>query len=921
MITLSRTPLPPKGDVICTQCVGFSPLGEKRGKGKRNISFLAVTKYFHTKVFVVCVILFLKFGLTAYSQELDLNQLVNVKFTNEKLESVLNTISKTYNIRFSYSSRNIPVDFKVSYSATNKPLNQVLLDIFKQAGISFENVNGFLILKPTAIEEPKSVQEKISYFTISGTICDSSNSENLIGAAIYIKENGIGTLTNSYGFYSIKLPKGNYTLETSYIGYSMESIAIELNHDVKQNLRLSPIVSIMDEIIVYSEDKEQLITNSRASQYNLKPYEVKKQPAAMGETDMLKSLDNLPGISFQGDGSSYFSVRGGGRDQNLVLLDEATIYNPNHLLGFFTPIIPEAVKNADIYKADFPIEYGGRLSSIIDIRTRDGNMQKISGNLSTDPVSTRISIEGPIKKDTSSYFVSFRRSQFGILARKLNPSISDFFFRDFTAKFNFKLKQKDRIFLTLFSGRDVFIVKPQDTKFGLRWGNNSMTLRWNHVFGDELFLNTTFYTSKYDYSFYTNFDKDTKWNSHISSNTLKSEFTWFLNPQNKIKYGFSVGGYFFNPGNYNAENTPDNLRVSKVNSTEVVVYAGNEQDLTPWLRLNYGVRISKWADLGEAFVIDYDNNYQPVDTSFYSKSQRYYTNSSVEPRISASVKTGKYQSIKASYTRTSQNINQINNSISPFNSFEVWLPSGPNIKPQKADIYDVGYRIFFPGKSIELMTDVYYKEMFNQISYTPHAQMFLNPYLEGELRQGNTQCWGFELLLKKTQGKLTGQISYAYNQSRFRLNSSDEYPSVYDKPVDFSMALDYKLKPRWSLNVNWTYYSGMIITAPTGFYNYRGSQVPYYSEVNNDRFPDYKRFDIGSVWRLNKLEGNFEHYLTFTLYNFFNAQNYASLNFNKTVGADGKFYVPADNLNPSKEVVTYRYIYSVVPSITYNLKF
>lgn len=885
---------------------------------KRIVKYPRILKLFLLPVLLTILL------KPAYSQQPDLKQAISIKFNNVTLESALETISNEYNIRFSYSSRNIPVDTKITYSATNKPLDQVLLEIFNLAGVQFEDVNGYIVLKAKPIDIPVQEKEKIEYFTISGVISDSTNSELLIGASVYIKESGIGTLSNNYGFFSLKLPKGIYTIESSYLGYSIESRQFELDRNYKWDLNLTPVTSLMQEIIIFSENKEEIIFNSLAAQYNIKPVEVKQQSAAMGETDMLKSLDNLPGISFQSDGSSYFSVRGGNRDQNLILLDEATIYNPSHLLGLFTPIIPEAVKNTEIYKADFPIQYGGRLSSVIDIRTRDGNMQKLSGSLSTGLISTRLSVEGPMKKDASSYFISFRRSHYGFFIKKIIPSIEDLYFRDFTAKFNIKAGKNDRLFLTLFSGKDIFINKPTGARNGLKWGNNSLTLRWNHIFGDELFLNTTFYTSKYDYSLFTDYDNNIFWNSHISSNNLKSEFTWFLNPSNKIKYGINLGGYFFNPGNFNSPDIPQNMRVSKVNSTEVVLYVGNEQELTSWLKLNYGLRTSRWSDIGEAFSIDYNNAYEPVDTLVFSKGERYFSKGFIEPRISVSFKTGEYQSIKASYNRNVQHINLINNSISPFNSLEVWLPSGPNIKPQMADIYNLGYIIAWPKKSVEFSTDVFYKKLYNQIGYDYHSEMLLNPFLEGELRQGEGLAWGFEMLFKKTFGKITGQITYAYNKSYLQfesLNGGQRFPSHYDKPVDFSFMADYKINPQFTLNLNCIYTSGMTISTPTGFYYYRGTQVPFYSSQNNSRLPDYKRVDVGLNWKLNKQHQDIEHFLNLTLYNFFATKNIAFLNFNKIVGDDDKFYVPSDKLNGVNQVVSYRYIYSLIPSITYNLKF
>jgi hypothetical protein len=366
------------------------------------------------------------------------------------------------------------------------------------------------------------------------------------------------------------------------------------------------------------------------------------------------------------------------------------------------------------------------------------------------------------------------------------------------------------------------------------------------------------------------------------------------------------------------------MRVSEVNSGEFVFYAGNEIALTKWFLVNYGFRFSNWSDYGEAFSILYDSEYNPASYTEYAKGVRYYSKSFLEPRISISFKTGKFTSLKASYNRNIQHINQINNSISPFNSLEVWLPSCPNIKPQYADVFDLGFVKAWPNRSIDFTADVYYKKMDNQLGYSYHAEMFLNPYLEGELRQGNGYAYGFEIMVKKTQGRLNGQLGYAYARSFLQidgLDANEVYPSHQDKPIDVSLSGDYQVRPRWTLNLNFVYTSGMTLSTPTGFYFYRGTQVPVYTKQNNDRLPDYQRVDIGSAWRLNKREKTFEHFFTLTFYNFFNTPNYAFLNFNKIEGSDGKFYVPADKLNLQTQVPTYRYVYSIIPSFTYSLKF
>jgi hypothetical protein len=871
------------------------------------------------------ILLILMLATLVQAQEPNLNRRISVRYDGIPLDTVLQDLTRISQVWFSYSTERILTGQKITFQADNVPLKQVLDDIFRQAGIRYELVSGYLVLSPALHDETSAKQGKPGMFSIRGTVVDSANHELMIGAAVFVTETGTGVFTNNYGFFSLTLPRGPCTLRASFLGYSLASRKLDLSGDLIWNIELKPVPVLMKEIVINSAGIEDRILTSLAAQTRIDPSTVQKQSAALGETDMLKSLDNLPGISFQSEGSSYFSVRGGNRDQNLILLDEAPIYNPTHLLGLFTPIIPEAIKNVELYRADFPVEYGGRLSSVIDIRARDGNMRRFSGNMNLSPVSTRFSLEGPFVKDASSYFVSFRISTFGLLVKAANPSVEKFHFADFTSRFNLKLGKRDRLYLTLFSGRDAFVTKAGDVRTGLEWGNSAATLRWSHVYGSRLFSSTTLFGSRYNYSLYTDFDEKLAWNSDITSTNLKSEFTWYVNPRNAIKYGVNIGGYFFNPGNYNSTNAIfDTMRVSEINSGELVAYAGNELRPFSRLQINYGFRLSNWSNYGEAFSIVFDEKNNPVSMLKYTKGVRYYSRTFLEPRISVSVKTGRYASLKASYNRTTQHINQISNSISPFNSLEVWLPSGPNIKPQLADIGDLGFTIFWPKRSLYLTLDVYYKRMFNQMGYQDHAEMFLNPYLEGELRQGDGFAHGFEILFRKTQGRLTGQLGYGFVRSMLQiedLNDGKTYPSHQDKPIDISFSVEYRIRSRWILSLNAIYTSGMPLSTPTGFFYYRGTQVPVYDHLNNDRLPDYKRFDLGSTWRLNKEDKTFEHYLTLTLYNIFSTHNYAFLNFNKVQSKDGKFYVPSDRLNVPGQITTYRYIYSMVPSFNYNLKF
>lgn len=853
-----------------------------------------------------------------------LSKELSVSYSNMPLKQVLADLKKQANLKFSYNPRAIPIKEKINYTANNKTVENVLIDIFSSLDISFTLVEGYLVLKRNEVpKESQKTTDKPKSFTISGIISDKNSKESLIGAVFYVKGLGKGTLSNKYGFFSLTLPEGNYTFESSYLGYGIATKTLLLKSNQKWNIELSPATSLMEEVVINSADKEEIVFSTPGGQHAVPSVEVSRKTAALGETDVLRTLGQLPGVSFQNEGSSYFYVRGGNRDQNLILLDEAIIFNPSHLLGLFSTIIPDAIKHTEVFKGDFPVQYGGKLSSVVDVRTRDGNMEKFSGSASTGLVASRISLEGPIKKERSSYFVSYRRSHIGAFLKPGNPNLETLFFRDFTTKLNLKIGKKDRLFLSIYSGLDKYIDASTPGKEGPEWGNNSFTLRWNHIFNNKLFSNTTLTSSKFDYLLYTNYTKGTNWNSHISSNKLKSEFTYFATGNVKYKFGLELGGYFFNPGVYSEELEAQHS-VSKVNSSEVISYLGYEWEISEWLLLNLGLRLSNWANIGEAFVVNFNENYEATGFTNYKKGETYYNSFNIEPRTSLSLKTGTTSSVKLSYNRTLQHINLINNSLSPFNTLEVWMPSGPNIKPQKADIFNCGYYTSFPDWGIDFKTDIYYKQLYNQIGYNYHAEMLLNRDIEGELRQGDGFSYGFELYAKKPIGKVSVQISYSFTRAKqqiYGLNGNREFFARQDKPVDFSLALDYLIKPRWGINMGINIGSGQRYTTPTGFYLYRGVQVPNYTEQYNDRLPTYKRVDIGTHVNLSKKPKRVQHSLSFNLYNFFASENPFAVSFNKVEKMPGQYVVPANTFIQQKKVATYHYLYSIVPSISYKLQF
>ena len=862
-------------------------------------------------------------GLSA--QILPLDKRITSDYKNLALKDVLNDLTEKTGVRFSYSPKKIPEKELITANFTNKPLNEVLDDVFSSLPVKYELIDNYIVLKKGTINENKPLLEASHKFTLCGYIKDNLTGEFLLGAAIYIKELNMSAIANNYGFFSLTVPPGRYTITISYIGYDVIMQEVNLVSDMKVDFTLKDSPKKLEEVIISNIQKEELNFRMHTSQSEILPFFVKQQPSLMGEPDVIKALEFQPGISFYGDGSTYFNVRGGNYDQNLILLDEATIYNPSHLLGIFSPIIPEAVQSVDIYKADFPVYYGGRLSSIIDIRTKDGNKNKFSGSGSLGLISFKSTIEGPFKKDASSYFVSFRRSYFDLFLKPALPNLVALHFYDFTTKLNFKLGHRDRLYFTFYKGEDVFRNKSGDSDTsGINWGNTSSTLRWNHTFGSRFFANTTFYISKYDYYLHNSLKNNTYWNSSITNASLKHDLSFYATPRMTWRYGLKFDFYDFNPGNYYTPLTADKYQVSPVKSTEFSMYAGAEHELTDWLKVDYGMRFNTWKDKGEALVQYYNAEHIPDSSVLYAKNEEFFKHQSLEPRLSLSFRTGKFSSLKASYNRTTQYINLITNSISPFSSLEVWMPASPNIKPQYADIVDMGFVKSYVESKITLNADIYYKWMYNQIGYTNHASMLVNKYIEGEVRQGKGWSYGFEFSVLKKTGKLSGQFSYTFSRSFLQINELNEgksFPAAFDRPHNLNLSILFTARPRWQLSCNFNYSSGHRITTPTSFYYYRGYQVPIYTSQNNDHLPAYNRLDLSSTLKLNKASRKFNHSLTLAIFNFYGQQNPVFIYFNKMKTNDGKYVVPSDKLNDPELITTMRYTFWVIPSLTYNFNF
>ena len=756
-------------------------------------------------------------------------------------------------------------------------------------------------------------------FTISGTVKDAESGESLIGATVTISSLSIGTATNQYGFFSISLKPGNYKLEFRYMGYHTIQKTVNLDQDVTLKIELTPEEGQIAEVEVTAERPEANVKKAEMSISKLEMKTIKQVPALMGEVDVIKVIQMLPGVQSTAEGSSGFSVRGGGNDQNLILLDEATLYNASHLMGFFSVFNNDAVRDVKLYKGDIPANYGGRLSSVLDVRMKEGNNRKFVATGGIGLISSRLTLEGPIGSEKTSFLLAGRRTYadlFFPLMSDTSLKKSKLYFYDLNLKINHQINDRNRLFLSAYTGRDLFGQKgSSDAGFG----NLTGTLRWNHIITNKLFSNLSAIVAKYDYSLkMKQGGSNYVWNSDMLDYSLKLDFNYFPNPQNEIKFGASSTFHDFNPADAYIEGETGRLGVpvSKNYALEHGLYIANEQKIGRKLTLKYGLRYNAFQNIGPATVYSYAKgypNYSVTDTTYYSKGEIFHTYQSLEPRLGINYTFNEQSSVKASFSRTVQNMQLASNSSGGM-PLDVWFPSGPNVKPQKANQYAIGYFRNFSKNAIETSIEGYYKQMYDVIDFKDNAQLLMNPRMEGDIRSGTAKAYGLELFAKKNSGRLNGWISYTWSKvlrTIPEINHGNPYPTTYDKPHNINIIINYELSNRVLLSGNWIYATGAPVTFPVGSFMIDNTYGKYYSSRNGYRMRDYHRLDLsvtlkGKERPAKKWKGEW----IFSLYNAYGRHNDWMINFVQ----DSKY---------AEKVVAERWYLPFVffPGITYNFKF
>jgi len=749
-------------------------------------------------------------------------------------------------------------------------------------------------------------------YTISGYIRSSETGEALFGATVLVKELYKGTTANAYGFYSITLPEGKHSVQYSYMGNISKTEDIELAGNISNNVDLQQASIEIAEVVIVSEASNNNIKAPEMSVIKVSPKDVVSIPVIFGEQDILKTIQLMPGVNSAGEGNSGFYVRGGSADQNLIILDEAPIYSSAHLLGFFSVFNSDAVKDMEFYKGNAPANYGGRLSSVLDIQMKEGNSKKISASGGIGLIASRLTLEAPIVKDKGSFIISGRRTYADVflpLWKDPAAKSTKLYFYDFNAKANFKINDKNRIFLSGYFGRDVF--KMSDI-VGFNWGNKTATLRWNHIFGNKLFLNSSLIYSDYNYGIGYNVGELLEITSGIKDYNLKEDFQYYINSKNTLTFGFNTVSHTFRPGKLNSENEDffNSKILDKKHAVESAIYISHKFEISDRLILNYGLRYSNCAVIGPDTIYTYNKNDEITNSISYNKGDLIQNYGTLEPRMTLNYIINKKMSVKMSYARNAQYMHLLSNSSVAFPT-DIWISSSTIVKPQIADQIALGFFRNFKDNMFETSVEVYYKNFQNQIDYQNGAEIILNKNVESQLVFGKGRAYGTELFIKKRTGDLTGWIGYTLSRTERSINEIDGgawYPVKHDRTHDVSIVLMYDFSDKLKVSANWVYNTGNAVTFPGGKYVIDGVIVPAYTNRNGYRMPDYHRLDLG-VTLTNKNRGKFESSWNFSVYNAYARKNTYSISFRESEN------------DPSKtEAVRYS-LFQIVPSVTYNFKF
>lgn len=761
-----------------------------------------------------------------------------------------------------------------------------------------------------------------SKFTLNGYVKDASNGEELIGVTVYVHELKTGTATNVYGFYALSLPQGSYEITFSSVGYQPVRKSVELTQNMEFNVELPVQITEMDEIVVTGDALDANVTDIKMSRNEINVKQVKRLPALFGEPDIIKTIQMLPGVSSAGEGTSSFFVRGGSADQNLILIDEAPVYDPSHLFGLFSVFNADVIKESELYRGGIPSRFGGRLSSILEVRTKDGNNKKLEGSGGIGSLASRIMLEGPIRKEKSSFIVSARRSYVDLFLRAAGEENTVHFY-DVNAKVNWKHNNNNRFFAAIYLGRDVFDF---DDTFGFDWGNATATFRWNHLFNDRLFSNTSIIASNFDYAMELDDESQGfKWTSNIREVTLKEDLNYFVSPSVELNFGYHVSYRSFEPGVIEPNSDRSLFTRTELQNEfalDHAFYLENQHKISNKLTLLYGARLSIFQSIGESDIYLYEDpqdnvNIVRTDTLSFDNFENIKTFVNLEPRFSARYMLNPASSVKFSYNRMVQNTHLISAGTVPI-PFNTWAPTSYYLEPQLADQIAVGYFRNFKDNAFEFSAEAYYKDINNVTDFADNAEIFFNEDLSTEYRQGDSWSYGLELMLQKKEGRFTGFTSYTWSRTERDIpdvNLNEPFLANYDRRHNFNIVGTYELNNKWTFGANFTYTTGRPFTLPSGKYQYEDYQVDLITERNASKLPDFHRLDLSATLiPQNKRGRKWQGSWVFSIYNAYSRKNAFTIYTQTPEDSNGE---PIRNQKEARLI----YLFPILPSVTYNVKF
>jgi len=847
--------------------------------------------------------------------------LIDIAHYNSPLREILDDISAQSGLLFVYNSEQINDQRTLDIRIRQKDLDNVLTQLSNKLEFDYVIIDKQIILKARKTEHVTAPSQNASTATISGYILDSKTREPLIGAVVSVENEPLGTTTNAVGYYSLTLDKGSYTLVYAYLGYQREYLPVIHNGNDVINMSLSPTDLQLEAITITGTHQSLNARDLLHRSSNLNVDDFNKYSGLVLGGDVVGILSTDHGITRISDCSAFYSVNGGFKDQNLVLIDDAPIYHPSHLFGFYSSVAPQAINSIEAYTSDFPLKYGGRLSSITDIRTKDGSLGKLGACVEATPLTTSVRLETPILRDKITATANYRKSTLGWAASLLNRD-GDFSFYDIHGKVHLKLSDKDRMYVSIFNGSDYYSNLETGNNYAVSWKNLAATIRTYRVIGPRMHMSHTMYFGQYKYKVYTNDDHSNFWNNRIGNITLRNDLTYNLTPRHLARLGLEYSYHIFMPAKLYISNMKSNSGLQTGNADNAVLYTGAESNISKKITLKYGARLNTWSNYGPAKSYVFDEQLRKWDTISYPNG-KFNTYWRIEPRISALIMPYSRLAIKLSAERNVQFQHMLSNSISPFTTLDLWIPSGKTFKPQESHNYTMSATLKL--RETNLWACVFHKKFNNLTEYRQHANMLMNQYIETEFYH-NGEAWssGLEVSAEKNTGKLRAKASYTYTYSLRYTPELYSYKYIPDNSIPHALhlMLQYSITPRLVAKADWNLTSGIPYTKPVGFYYYSEYKIPYYGERNNARLPNYHKLNMALEYTLKKARNStISHKITLSVYNVYNRDNYLMVSYNKIETDKGTYEIPSNYIKENDFVATGLTLPGLVPMLSYQIQY